>query len=104
MGRGCFSDAFLRKDQETIEDLYRSNGFRDVQVNCSVDRSYQGKTGQLAVTVTIDEGSQWMVDGLSLQGVWQADRKELTSQFASVAGQPFADRSEERRVGKEARS
>jgi outer membrane protein assembly complex protein YaeT len=89
--RGRYSEAFQRKDQASIADLYRSNGFRDVKVNCTVDREYQGKAGQLAVTVTIDEGAQWMVDRLSIEGIQQADRKELTSQLASVAGQPFAD-------------
>ena len=52
--RGRYSEAFQRKDEESIADLYRSNGFRDVKVNCAVDRDYEGKTGQIAVTVAIE--------------------------------------------------
>ena len=89
--RGRYSEAFQRKDQENIADLYHSNGFRDVHVNCVVDRRYAGKTGQIAVAVTIVEGPQWMVDNLSVEGIQQADRDALLSQLASAAGQPFAD-------------
>jgi len=89
--RGRYSEAFQRKDEENIASLYRSNGFRDVQVNCAVDRNYGGKTGQIAVTVAIVEGPQWMVDNLSIEGIGQVGRNDLVSQLASVAGQPYAD-------------
>jgi len=46
---GRYSEAFLRKDQETISALYRENGFRDVKVNPVIDRQYQGKPGRIAV-------------------------------------------------------
>jgi outer membrane protein assembly complex protein YaeT len=89
--RGRYSEALQRKDQENITSLYRANGFRDAQVNCVVDRNSAGKTGQVAVMVTIVEGPQWMVDNLSVDGIQQVDRKDLVSQLASVAEQPFAD-------------
>lgn len=89
--RGRYSEAFRHKDEENIANLYRSNGFRDVKVTSVVDRNYQGKSGQLAVTVQIAEGPQWLVDNLTVNGITQINRDELTSGLASLAGQPFAD-------------
>ena len=91
MRRGRYSEAFQRKDQGIIGDLYRANGFRDVVVKCVVDKNHAGKTEEIGVTVSIDEGPQWMVDNLSLVGVQQENSKKLTSQLASVARQPFSD-------------
>jgi outer membrane protein assembly complex protein YaeT len=91
MRRGRYSEAFQRKDEGTIGDLYRSNGFRDVAVTCVVDRSYRGKTGEIGVTVNIKEGPQWMVDNLSLVGIQQLNSTEIRPQLASVARQPFSD-------------
>ena len=77
---GRYSEAFLRKDQETISALYRENGFRDVKVNPVVDRQYQGKPGGIAVTFQIEEGPQWIIDHLELRGVApeSRDRANLT--------------------------
>jgi outer membrane protein insertion porin family len=91
MRRGRYSEAFQRKDEATIADLYRSNGFRNVTLNCTVDRNYGDKAGELAVTVNIDEGPQWMVDNLTVEGIKQIDSKKIVSQLASVARQPFSD-------------
>jgi len=88
---GRYSEAFLRKDQETISGLYRENGFRDVKVNPVVDRQYQGKPGRFAVTFGIEEGPQWIIDHLEIRGVSQENLAELTPQLASSAGQPFSD-------------
>jgi outer membrane protein insertion porin family len=87
---GRYSEAFLRKDQETISALYRENGFRDVKVNPVVDRQYQGKPGRIAVTFQIEEGPQWIIDHLEIRGA-EENLAELTSQLASSAGQPFSD-------------
>ena len=74
---GRYSEAFRRKDEENITDLYRSNGFRDVKVHTVVDRNYQGKAGQVGVTVEIDEGAQWIVDKVALNGMNQFRPEEL---------------------------
>ena len=88
---GRYSDGFLRKDQEDIESLYQSNGFRDVKVTAQVDRDYKGKTGDVRVTLNIEEGPQWFVDRLTIQGISQLNPDELKPQLVSVAGQAFAD-------------
>lgn len=88
---GRFSEAFRRKDEENIADLYRSNGFRDVKLNTVVDRNYGGKPGQVAVTIEIVEGSQWLIDQVKVDGVRQMDSRELISGLAGRAGEPFSD-------------
>jgi outer membrane protein assembly complex protein YaeT len=88
---GRYSEAFRRKDEENITDLYHANGFRDVRVNTTVDRNYQDKAGQVAVTVDIAEGPQWIVDHLTVSGVQQVEEHELTSELAGSEGEPFTD-------------
>jgi outer membrane protein insertion porin family len=89
--RGRYSEAFRKRDEENIENLYRSNGFRDVDVTATVERNYQGKAEQIAVTVKIVEGPQWFVDKVSLVGLKQVNREDLESGFASIPGQPFSE-------------
>ena len=91
MRHGRYSEAFQHKDEENIANLYRSNGFRDVKVRSVVDRDYQGKAGQVAVTLYIEEGAQWLVDSVALNGVTQFKREDLIERLASTAGQPFTE-------------
>ena len=88
---GRYSEAFRRKDEENITNLYRANGFRDVKVVSSVERDYRGKPGDVAVTINIEEGPQWLVDDLDIHGIAQVDLKDLTSNLASSSGQPFSN-------------
>jgi len=88
---GRYSEAFQRKDEQNIVDLYKSNGFRDVKVNTVVHRDYKGKTGEVAITVNIVEGPQWLVEKLSLAGINSDERREIEANLASIAGQPFAE-------------
>lgn len=88
---GRYSEAFRRKDEENITNLYKANGFRDVKVSAIVDREYRNKPGEIAVTVTISEGEQWFVDGLEIHGVRQVKMAELQPLLASTSGQPFAE-------------
>lgn len=91
MRHGRYSEAFRRKDEENIAALYQSNGFRDVKVASTVDRDYKGKNGQVAATVTVTEGPQWLVDNLTINGIEHLDKTAITSKLASIGGQPFAE-------------
>src|SRR5215831_20122770 len=84
---GRYSEAFQRKDEESIAALYRSNGFRDVQVVSTVDREYRGKAGEIAVTVNISEGPQWRVDNLRVEGVAEENREDVVRNLASAPGE-----------------
>src|SRR5580693_3829080 len=88
---GRYSEGFLRRDQENIANLYRSNGFRDVNVGADVDRDYKGKNGDVRVTLTIDEGPQWFVDNLAIRGANQIKPEAFTLMLASRGGQAFSD-------------
>jgi outer membrane protein insertion porin family len=88
---GRFSEAFLKKDEENIVSIYRSNGFRDAKVSSAVERDYKGKSGDTAVTVQIQEGQQWFVDNLAIHGADPTLTSEIQGKLASEAGQPFAE-------------
>jgi outer membrane protein insertion porin family len=89
--RGRYSEAFRRKDDANIMDLYRANGFRDVTVDIGADRNVRGHAGDVAVTVKVTEGPQWLVDTLVITGADKAGQSVLAPLVTSQAGQPFAE-------------
>jgi len=91
MRHGRYSEAFRKKDEENIANLYKANGFRDVKVTSVVDRNYKGQTGDVSVTINIDEGPQWTVESVSLDGVTEGDRAAFEGRLSSVTGQPFSE-------------
>jgi outer membrane protein assembly complex protein YaeT len=93
LGHGRYSDAFRRKDEENLTNLYRNNGFRSVRVTTVLSRNYGGKQDQVGVTVQINEGPQSLIDHLDVQGVEQRGVQELLPQLASSAGEPFSEGS-----------
>jgi outer membrane protein insertion porin family len=88
---GRYSREYLDGDLNSIRDLYRSNGFRDVRVNARTDDNYRGKQGQLAVSIDIAEGPQWFVSRLDLEGIPKEDQDRLHSDLRLSAGEPYSD-------------
>jgi outer membrane protein assembly complex protein YaeT len=88
---GRFSTDYLEKDLNAIRDLYRSNGFRDIEVTSREIDDYGGKEGQIGVVVDIKEGPQWFVSQLDIEGVPAADRDYLASILHSTQGQPYSE-------------
>ena len=88
---GRYSDALRRTDEESIMNLYRENGFRDVQVNSKVVDDYNGKVGDIAVIVMISEGPQWFVSKLTVTGIQQLDATGILPTLSSSEGQPFSE-------------
>ena len=91
--RGRFSDSFAKRDVDAIQALYRDNGFRDVQVTVETTDDYQGRPGDVAVTVRIVEGPQYLVSALNVEGMERKDRDTVIALLASQPGQPFAESS-----------
>lgn len=89
--RGRFSGSLLRRDEEAIADLYESNGFRDVSVTSRIADSYRGKAGEIAVFMKVEEGPQWFVNRLEIEGVESLDAMALRGMMSSVEGQPFSE-------------
>lgn len=87
---GRFSDAFRRRDEETIAALYRANGFRDVKVTSTAVDNDQSKADRIAVTYRIDEGPQWLVAKLNTDGIEEKDAIALRAQLSSGAGEPYS--------------
>ena len=88
---GRFSNEFLRRDKESISSLYQANGFRDVAVTSQVFQDYKGRKGDIAVAITIDEGKQWIVSKLSVDGYSKLDLHRIISTLNSSADQPFSE-------------
>jgi len=54
--RGRYSRNSLERDLDNIRELYRSNGFRDVEVTSREIDDYHGKTGEIGIVIEIKEG------------------------------------------------
>lgn len=88
---GRYSDSFAKRDEEAIEALYADNGFRDAKVTVSTVDNYKGKKGDIAVKYKIDEGPQYMVSSIEVNGLTIARRASVLRQLASVKGEPFSE-------------
>jgi outer membrane protein insertion porin family len=88
---GRYSGNLLKRDQDTIRNLYQSNGFRDIKVTAEANDNFGGKQGNIAVAIHIDEGTQYLVGSVQLEGVEKLDREVLLARLSSTQGQPFSE-------------
>src|SRR4029077_16357119 len=70
---------------------YRDNGFRDCKVTARSVDDFQGKPGNVAVTMEIEEGQQYTVGAMDVQGLDRPNRAALLAGLASLPGQPFSE-------------
>ena len=89
--RGRYSEAMAARDKGVIEDLYQSNGFRDVHVTIDTQDDYKGVKGDIATSFTIDEGHQYTVASLELIGNHAVDLSKTMDHLSSQKGQPFSE-------------
>ncbi|MCX6631653.1 MAG: hypothetical protein NTW28_28925, partial [Candidatus Solibacter sp.] len=88
---GRYSESLLRRDRDNIANLYESNGFRDVKVIPHSTDSYLGKEGNIAVTLEVQEGPQYLVNRVQVDGVEQLDKVRILAKLSSSEGQPFSE-------------
>lgn len=88
--QGRFSTELLERDKEALIDLYKANGFRDVEVDSRMEMNYEGKARDLAVFVNIHEGPQWFVSELDIEGVDLRLIPTMEGLVQSAAGQPYS--------------
>lgn len=88
---GKFSSFRLRQDVQSVQNLYLSNGFRDAKVTQNIQDDYRDAENHLAVTIQIDEGKQWLVSDIQLEGVGNGDRHAINAMLASSKNQPYSD-------------
>jgi outer membrane protein assembly complex protein YaeT len=90
---GRYNREFLDQDLNTLRDLYRSDGFRDVRVTSRTEDKYRGKPNQLAIYIDIREGPQWIVSKLDVLGVPPAELTAIRPSLHSSAGKPWSETS-----------
>ena len=76
LSNGRFSQRLLADDLAAIKNLYQANGFLDVKVTADLQDDYEGKEGQMAVVIKIDEGPQTLVSSLQRDGESRAFRAD----------------------------
>ena len=89
--QGRYGREYRDRDINAILDLYRANGFRDVQVTSRQIDDYDGKKDQIAVFIDITEGPQRFVSKLKFSGVSPDDEKQLRRVLHSAEGQPYSE-------------
>jgi len=88
---GRYSGSFATRDGQAIQALYRDSGFRDCQVDTSVTDNYRGRKGDVAITVRIQEGPQYLVSNVAVNGITLKNKDAILSALASSVGQPFSE-------------
>ncbi|MGC2660326.1 MAG: POTRA domain-containing protein, partial [Bryobacteraceae bacterium] len=88
---GRYSEAFRKKDAEAIEELYKANGFRDVNLTSTVTTDYKGKPTDLEVTYHVFQGAQWRIGKLVIEGQAQLNLDLVKQELSCTDGQPYSD-------------
>ncbi|HLK21701.1 MAG TPA: POTRA domain-containing protein [Bryobacteraceae bacterium] len=88
---GRYSRQYLERDLDAVRALYRSNGFRDVEVTSREIDDFAGQVGHIAIFIEVKEGPQWFVSKLEIEGISEADRQALRLILYSTEGQPYSD-------------
>lgn len=89
--RGKFSRRLLENDRQSMENLYRANGFPAATVAGQIEDNYEKRTGDLLIRFVVTEGVQTLVADLHVEGNQAFTQDELTGVIASLPGQPFSD-------------
>ena len=90
VSRGRYSEALLKADVETLEGLYKSNGFREVRIQAKVEDNFQGRPNVLAVRIQIEEGERTRVGEVHVVGNKQVQDRDLP-ELSTQAGQPYSE-------------
>jgi outer membrane protein assembly factor BamA len=88
---GRFSRRLVDSDEQSMRNLYLSNGFLDAKVETQVMDDYKGKEGMLAIRFVVTEGKQTRVASLEIEGNHAFKEEELLGVVGSSPGQPYSD-------------
>ncbi len=91
LSNGRFSQRLLTDDLSAIKNLYQANGFLNVKVAAELRDDYEGREGQMAVVIKIEEGPQTLVESLRLAGNHTFPEDRLTPLLTCTEGQPYSD-------------
>jgi outer membrane protein assembly complex protein YaeT len=90
---GRYSESLLQGDVAAIQDLYRSNGYRQAQVTSKLINNYGGVSSQLGIELTIKEGPQTRVAWVRLEGQYTLQPEQLLPFIQTEEGQGFNESS-----------
>ncbi len=91
LSSGRFSQSLLASDLNGLQDLYRANGFRKIQIKNTVLDHYEGVEKRLALTLEITEGPQTLVGEVKIAGNSKVPTDDLQSRIDTAPGQPYSD-------------
>lgn len=91
LSSGRFSQSLLASDINGLQDLYRANGFRKIQIKSTVLDNYEGVEKRLALTLEITEGAQILVGDVKITGNSKVPTDDLQSRIDTATGQPYSD-------------
>ena len=89
--RGRFSRRILENDRQSMENLYRSNGFAAASVVAQINDNYESREGNLFIRFVINEGVQTRVSELRIEGNQAFGQEELLAVISSGPGQPYSE-------------
>jgi len=89
--RGRFSRRLIEADRQSMENLYRANGFPAATVAAQIQDNYQEKAGDVFIRFVISEDVQTRVAELAIEGNQAFEKDELLRVVASLPGQPYSD-------------
>ena len=97
---GLYSQVLVAADEAALENVYHDNGFPDVKVMAQTSTPQTGskagrraKTAPLIVTYHIDEGKQWRVGTVTIEGNRHINTGMLTPLLNTIPGQLFSPRN-----------
>jgi outer membrane protein insertion porin family len=88
---GKYSQGLLTSDVHAIENVYKANGFRDVNINPQVTDDYQGRENEVAIDIRIEEGPQTLVGDFRISGNKTFSTSQLAAEITTAKGQPFSE-------------
>jgi outer membrane protein insertion porin family len=91
LSSGRFSQSLLASDINGLQDLYRANGFRKIQIKSTLLDKYEGVEKRLALTLEITEGPQILVGDVKITGNSKVPTDDLQSRIDTATGQPYSD-------------
>jgi len=90
---GRYSEALLQEDVQGIQDLYRSNGYRQAEVTSKLLPGYHGDLSQLTIELTIKEGPQTRVAWVRIEGGYMLPSEQVLPYISTEEGQGFNESS-----------
>ena len=76
---GVYREEVLDLDLERINSFYEQNGFLDIEVTC--EKSFGPKKKKMYITIKINEGKQYRVGEIKIQGALLFPENEIRSCF-----------------------